>query len=212
MHMTASGARCLQDLHLSPHDARELRAPSVGRLADDSLAERSQGTAHARPTAAAVSVSLIEDRDALATDPDEVLNQAGRLLPIGSTQVEGEGPVWRLPLRLGAGEREEEIDLSLLKLLEHRKNARDRRRADIAEEREDLVLQHQGHRVLDRRIRLIAVVIGFEDNSSASDAALTVYVLEVGAGPAVELYAEAAGGTGECGGRAEHNLAVGHAR
>ncbi len=205
------GARCLQYLHLIAHDAREFGAPPVGRLADDPLAERSQGTAHARPTTAAVSVSLIEDCDALAADPDEVLNQAGRLLPVGGAQIEGEGAVWRLPLRLGAGEREEEIDLSLLKLLEHGKDARDRRRPDIAEQGEDLVFQHQGHRVLNRRIGLIAVVIGPENDSSAPDATVAVDVLEIGTGPAEELYAETAGRTGERGGRAQHDLAVGHA-
>ena len=206
------GARCLQDLHLIAHDAREFGAPPVGRLADDSLAEGLQGTAHARPPTAAVSVSLIEDRDALAADPDEVLNQACGLLPVGGAQIEGEGAVWRLPLRLRAGERKEEIDLSLLKLLEHGKNARDRRRTDITEEREDLVFQHQGHRVLNRRVGLVAVVIGSENDSAAPDATLAVDVLEIGAGAAEELDAETAGRTGERGGHAEHDLAVGHAR
>ena len=138
--------------------------PPVGRLAGDRLPVPGQRRPHAGPAAASVRVGLIEDRDSAAPDANEVIDQSRRLLAVGGAQVEGELPVRRLTLRLGAREGEEDVHLLVLELLQQRQDAGDGRRADVAEQQEDLVLQHQLERVFHARIGLIAVVVELWDD------------------------------------------------
>ena len=66
--------------------------------------------------------------------------------------------------------------------LQHGQDAGHRRRAHVTEQQEDLVVQHEGHGVVDGGVRLIAVVIGLDGDAAAANAALFVDVLEIGAG------------------------------
>ena len=80
--------------------------------------------------------------------------------------------------------------LSFLELLQHGKNTCDGWRTDIAEQGKYLILQHQGHRVLDCRVRLVTIVIGLEYYLAASDAAGAINVFEIGIGASVKLNAK----------------------
>ena len=141
--------------------------------------------------------------------PTKLFDEAGGLLAVGGPQVEGEVAVGRLPLGLGAGEGEEQVDSLGLELLEHRQHAGHGGRAHVAEEQEDLVLQHELHGVLDAGVRLITVVVELEDDFASVDAAVLVNVVEVRLGAAVELGAQSARGTGEGGGHAQDDRPVG---
>ena len=62
--------------------------------------------------------------------------------------------------------------------------------ADIAEQREDIVFIHQLQRVADYEIGLVLVVIGFDHDPSAVDAAGVVEWKQVGHGATIEFDAE----------------------
>ena len=114
-------------------------------------------------------------------------------------------------MRLGAGEGEEQVGVLVLKLLQHRQHPSHRRRAHIAEQQEHLVLQHQLQGVLDRRVRLVAVVIDGQGDAAPADAAFVVDLGEVGPGAAVELYAQPPRRAGKGRGDAQPKFGVGDA-
>ena len=169
---------------------------------------RRQGLSHARPTAAAVCVVLIEHRDPPTPDPDEVVDQPGGLLAVGGAQVEGELAVRRLPLRLGPCKREEEVDLLVAELLQQWKHSSDRRSAHVPEEQENAFVLHKLDRVGHARVRLIPVIVELEDDSAAVDPAVVVDLVEIGHRAAVELGAEPPRRTGKCRGHTQDDLVV----
>ena len=190
--------RRLQDVHLVAHDACELGAALVGRLAHDLFAVACQRLANARPAASTVGVRLVEDGDAASSDGHEVVDETGGFLPVGGPQVECEVAVGRFALGCRAGEREEQVHVAVLELLQERQHPCHRRRADIAEEQEHLVLDHERGAVRDRRIGLVAVVVDLLPDTTAGDATGTVNVLEVGHRSPVQLDAQTPRRTGEC--------------
>ena len=196
---------------MGAHAAGELLAPAVGRFARDLFPVLLERPADAGPAAAAVRVGLVERGDAASADAHEVIDQPRGLLPVGRAQVEREIPVRRLTLRLGAGERKEQIDALVLELLEHGQHARDGGRAHVAEQQEHLVLQHEGHGVLDGRVGLIPVVVRLQGDGAALHAAVLVDVRKIRAGSAKQFDAQPAGRAGERCGHAQHDFGIGHA-
>ena len=69
-----------------------------------------------------------------------------------------------------------------------------------------MVLQHELHRVLDARIRLVSVVVELEGDSATADAAIFVHMAEVRVRAPVELAPQPPGGTGKGCGHAEDDL------
>ena len=209
MQMIASGwARfrisiCLRRLPVNIWPRRYVASPAI--LSPCFFKARRTPAQPLRP----VRIGLVEDGDAPPADAHEVVDEAGRLLAVGGAQVEREFPVGRLALGLGAGERKEQVDLLLLELLEHRQHPGHGGRADVAEQGEHIVPEHQGHGVLDGRVGLVAVVVGPEGDSAAPDATLAIDLGEVRGGTPVELDPEPSRRTGERGGHAENDLLVG---
>jgi hypothetical protein len=110
----------------------------------------------------------------------EMIDQASRFFIVGRPQIEDELAVRRLALRLGPGEWKEKERRLILMALQDRQTARDRRRTDIVEQQEDLVLLDEAYRVFDRRQGVVAIVIRLDEDLMAMHAPLAVDVAEVG--------------------------------
>ena len=125
---------------MRPQAAGEHFPAAIGGLADNPMAMLRHGATNPGPTAPPVGVRLVEHPNSLPADAHEVVHQATGLLPIGGAQVEGEVAIGRLALGLSAGEGEEEVDVALLELLQHRQHPGHGRGADVAEQQEHVVL------------------------------------------------------------------------
>ena len=198
----------LQDLHLAPHARAERRAARVGGLARDRLSVPCQRISHSGPAAAPIRVDLIEDRHSPASDSDEIVDEPGRLLPVGGPQVEGELTVGRFALRLRSREGEEEVDLLVAESFQQRQHPGDGRGTYVPEEQEDALVLHEPDGVRDARIGLISVVVELEDDPAAVHSSIVIDVVEIGHRAAIQLRAQAARGARERGGYAEHDFTV----
>ncbi len=85
------------------------------------------------------------------------------------------------------------------------------RRADIAEQREDIILVDQLQGVADRKTGLVLVVIGRDHDASAVDAARVVDGKQVGHGAAIELDAQRSRARRKVRGHAEADFPLGDA-
>ena len=185
---------------------------AVRGFARDLFSVLLQGTSHARPSAATISIGLIEYGNAFSVDANKIIHETGGFLAVGSAQIKGEVAIRRFSLGLRAGEWKEQEDVSVLKFFEHRKHAGYGGRSDITEEQKYIVFQHQFQGIFDRGIGLIAVVIGFENDFAPRDTPLLIDVCEIRTGTAIQFDAQTPGRAGERCGYAEDNLGVGHAR
>ncbi len=185
------GVAPAEDVHRLFHARPERGAALVRRLAGHAKAVALQRVAHALPAGAAVGVDLVEHGHLAPADRDEVIDQAGRLLAVRRAQVEDHFLVGRLPLRLGPGERTEEVRVAVVVALQQRQHARHRRRADVAEQHEGVVLLDEADGVVDGGDGVIAVVVGLQDDVVPADAAGAVDLGEAGQGAAVQLGAQA---------------------
>ena len=148
--------------------------------------------AQAAPACPAISVGLVEHRNASSINGDKVIDQSLHLLVVRSAQVEGKLIIGRNPVGISPGEREEQQKMLVVMHLQQRQRPVHGRCPDIAEQREDIVFIHQLQRIADCEIGLVLVVIGLDDDTPAVDAAGVVEWTQVGHGATIEFDAERA--------------------
>ena len=171
-HAFAADERQVRDRHAQPEidgipGGGKLCAAPIGGFPGDALPVPRQRRPDAGPAAAPVSIRLVEDTDAPTADLYEIFHQSRGFLGVGRAQIEREFTVGRLALWLRAGEGEEQKDVLVLEFLQDRQNPGDGGRPHIAEQEKDLVVQHQFHGVVNRCIRLIAVIVELQRNPPA---------------------------------------------
>ena len=109
----------------------------------------------------------------------EIIDEAGGFLGIGGAQIEGKVAIGRLALRRCAGKGEKQVGTTILKFLEQGEHPGNGRSSHITEQQKHPIFDHELHGVVDRRIRLIAVIVGLQPKLPAAHAALPVDVLEI---------------------------------
>src|SRR5262249_56362818 len=101
------------DLDLLLEALCKRRAAPIGGFGHHVEPARRQTAADAVPPAAAIGISLVEERDPFPPDTYELVHQSRGLLAVGGPQVDHEAIVGWLSLGLCAGEGEEQQDIGV---------------------------------------------------------------------------------------------------
>src|SRR5438309_2724662 len=198
-------------LHGRSHVVLELGAADIGGLGGDPHSAVREPAGDAVGTAAAVGVDLVVDAEPTYARLPEALDERHHLLPVRGPDVEDLLEIGLLALRLGAREVADQDHLAVGIALDHRERARERRRADVVREKEDLLLLDELDRVLDARSRLVPVVERDDRDRAAVHTAALIDFAVVGQRAAIELDPEARRGPLEGGAHTDPNVLGAHA-
>src|SRR5262249_45347806 len=133
------------------------------------------------------------------------------LLVVGGPQVEDELVIRRLALRLGARKRKKEQYRLVAVAPQERQAAGRRGGTDVIEEQENMIFFDEPNRVIDGRLRIVAVVVRLDDNLSAVDATQAVDVFEVRHRTAIQFDSQTPARPRESGGHADDDFLGAHA-
>src|SRR5262245_3193170 len=107
-----------------------------------------KGAFNSFPSASAVGIGLKEYGNLSSSQPDKVVDQSLRFVLIRGAQVKDKIGVGRLPLRLGSGKREKEIDVFVPVVPQQREHSCNRGCADIIHQQKDIVILNEFNRIL----------------------------------------------------------------